>query len=399
MNVLVTATARFAITSDGILWTPNQSLNYQFWSRYLDVYDEVHLLVRAKPHESPPPGWNKASGPGIKPLPIPDYQGALGFAQNYTRVKKAVRAALVNAQAIHMRLPCDIGGLVWRCLEPQRPYGVEVVGDPYDVFAPGAYRHPLRPIFRRWFMRTLQRHCAQATAAAYVTEHSLQRRYPPAKEAFSTHFSSIDLPKSAFVTAPRSPQPNAKQFTLVSVGTLAQLYKAPDVLINAIDICVEAGLDLRLIWVGDGNYRKEMQALAEAKGLGQRVHFCGQLPSRDAVIQQLDRADLFVLPSHQEGLPKAFIEAMARGLPCIGSTVGGIPELLEPENMVPPGDVAALAEKIRAVVTDPERMARMSARNLEKAQEYIDEVLRARRIKFYSYVREKTEAWLLTQKR
>ena len=61
---------------------------------------------------------------------------------------------------------------------------------------------------------------------------------------------------------------------------------------------------------------------------------------------------------------------------------------------MPPGDVVALASKTREVVSDSERMARMSARNLETAKEYRDEVLRERRNEFYRYVREMTEAWL-----
>ena len=93
------------------------------------------------------------------------------------------------------------------------------------------------------------------------------------------------------------------------------------------------------------------------------------------------------------------IEAMARALPCIGSTVGGIPELLPPEDMVFPGDAGALARKIREVVTDPARMARMSARNLKMAREYRGEILRERRIAFYRYVRERTKEWLKKQGR
>jgi glycosyltransferase involved in cell wall biosynthesis len=92
------------------------------------------------------------------------------------------------------------------------------------------------------------------------------------------------------------------------------------------------------------------------------------------------------------------VEAMARGLPCIGSSVGEIPELLPSEDLVPPGDVAALANKIREVATDPERMARMSARNLEKAKEYRDELLQDQRIAFYRYVREQTETWIASHK-
>jgi glycosyltransferase involved in cell wall biosynthesis len=138
----------------------------------------------------------------------------------------------------------------------------------------------------------------------------------------------------------------------------------------------------------------ELEAQVASLGLGERVHFCGHLLSSALVRYELDRADLFILPSRQEGLPRAMIEAMARSLPCIGSTVGGIPELLPSEDLVPPGDVVALASKIREVVTDSERMAQMSARNLEKAKDYTDQVLCDRRNQFYRYVREMTEKWL-----
>jgi glycosyltransferase involved in cell wall biosynthesis len=178
------------------------------------------------------------------------------------------------------------------------------------------------------------------------------------------------------------------------VGTLAQLYKAPDVLLDAVAACVRGGLDIRLRIVGDGNHRPELEARAAALGLGERASFRGQLTEGEPVRRELDQADLFVLPSHQEGLPRAMIEAMARALPCIGSTVGGIPELLLPEDLVPPGDAARLARKIREVVTDPERMARMSARNLGTAREYRSAILRPRRISFYEHLRAETTRWL-----
>ncbi len=108
---------------------------------------------------------------------------------------------------------------------------------------------------------------------------------------------------------------------------------------------------------------------------------------------ELDRADLFVLPSRQEGLPRAMLEAMARGASLHRVHGGGIPELLPAEDLVPPGDAQALAAKIREVVGDPERMARMSARNLAKAEEYRDEALRERRLAFYDHLRKRTEIW------
>ena len=140
-----------------------------------------------------------------------------------------------------------------------------------------------------------------------------------------------------------------------------------------------------------------MQTLAAEKGINKRVTFCGYLSTREQVIEQLDQGDLFVLPSYQEGLPKAMIEAMARGLPCIGSNVGGIPELLPEEDMVNPGCHIALAHKIREVVTNPYRLATMSISNLEKAKNYREDILQKRRIKFYNHVKEQTQTWLSSQ--
>jgi glycosyltransferase involved in cell wall biosynthesis len=165
------------------------------------------------------------------------------------------------------------------------------------------------------------------------------------------------------------------------------------VLLDAVAICVGKGLDLRLTIIGDGKYRSELKTRTETLGLAERVYFLGQLTAGDPVREQLDNADLFVLPSLTEGLPRAMIEAMARALPCIGSTVGGIPELLMPEDMVPAGDAAALACKIYEVVTAPERMARMSERNLARARDYSNEALHPRRISFYQYLRAETTRW------
>ena len=167
----------------------------------------------------------------------------------------------------------------------------------------------------------------------------------------------------------------------------------PDVLIDAVATCC-AEADVELVIVGSGRHQLELEQRAKARGLGDRVRFRGQLITPLDVRAELDRADLFVLPSRQEGLPRAMIEAMARGLPCIGSTVGGIPELLAAEDMVPPNDASALARKIREVLADPSRLARMSVRNLAKAREYSLDVLTRRRERFYEHVRAQTEAWL-----
>ncbi len=415
MNVVIALEHRYEGTPDGQVWTSGV-MAYSFWRRYLDDFDEVHVVAREHRVAAASPGWVRADGSGVCFIPVTYYVGPWQYLQRRHRVLSDVRGAMAPTDAVILR----VGSQVAACLESQlrrsgRPYAVEVVCDPYDVFSPGAVRHPLRPFFRWWFTRQLRRQCAEACAAAYVTEHALQRRYPPGESystyyssvelrnacyvprpgrVLSTYYSDVDLPETAFARAPRPNSHTDLSIRLIFVGTLDQLYKAPDVLLDAAGQCFREGIDLELVWIGGGMYQPQLEARAKALGLGLRVRFLGQLPTGGAVRDELDRADLFVLPSRQEGLPRAMLEAMARGLPCIGSTVGGIPELLPAEDLVPPGDAVALAAKIREVAGDPERMARMSARNLAKAEEYRDEARHERRLAFYRYVRESTETWI-----
>jgi glycosyltransferase involved in cell wall biosynthesis len=394
MKVVITLEHRFDRTPDGAVWTI-VTCPYSFWQRYLEVFDGVVVVARVRDVPSVPPDSKRADGEGVSFAAVPYFIGPWQYLQRSRQVHRAAENAVGVDDAVILRIPSTIASCVQPMLRKNgHPYGVEVVGDPYDVFAPGSIKHPLRPLMRWLFPRDLRRECAAACAGAYVTEHALQRRYPPALNAFSTHYSSVELPDAAFRSLPRIPHEDTKSFTLIAVGTMDQLYKAQNVLIDAVAVCVKSGLDLKLILVGDGERRPELEQQVIALDIEKQVFFRGKLAAGEAVRTELDESDIFVLPSYQEGLPRAMIEAMARALPCIGSTVGGIPELIPSEDMVLPGDAAALASKIREVVTNPKRMATMSARNLEKAQNYRDEVLQKRRIKFYRYVRDKTQTWI-----
>ncbi|MEG4486049.1 glycosyltransferase family 4 protein [Microcoleus sp. D2_18a_B4] len=390
MNVVVTVEYRFDRTPDGKVWTQT-TFPYSFWTRYLQVFDSVLVVARVRDVSNVPSDWKQANGEGVDFAAIPYYIGPWQYLLKAWQVQRSARNAVKPNDAVILRVGSTIASPIQSMLHKiGRPYAVEVVADPYDVFAPGSVKHPLRPFFRWSSPRRLRWHCREAAAAAYVTKHALQQRYPCAN--FSVGVSDVDLPERTLVSSSRLPRQGGT-FNLIFVGTIAQLYKAPDVLIDAVGACVQEGLDLKLTLIGDGKHRSELEARAKSLGIEERVSFLGQLAGGDAVMAQLDRADLFVLPSHQEGLPRAMVEAMGRALPCIGSTVGGIPELLPPEDMVPPGNVTALATKIRQVITEPDRMAKMSARNLETAKEYRDEILEKQRIEFYRHVREITEVW------
>ncbi len=396
MKVIIALEHRFDRTPDGRVWTQT-TFAYSFWLRYLKIFDSVGAIARVRDVPTVPADWQQANGDAVEFIAVPYYIGPWQYLRKASQVKRVVQSAVGEDDAIILRVPSQSATVMQPLLKrTNHPYAVEVVADPYDVFAPGSIQNPLRPFFRWLSPRNLRQDCAGAIAAAYVTKFALQRRYPCANH--ERGISDVVLPAESIVAAPRPLRSAAGPITLVFIGTMAQLYKAPDVLIKAVAVCVKQGLDLKLVMLGDGQFRSTLTALAAVENISDRVDFLGQLASGGAVREQLDRADLFVLPSYQEGLPRAMVEAMARALPCIGSIVGGVPELLPPEDLVVAGDVAALATKIQEIATDPERMAQMSARNLATAKDYRDEVLAVQRTDFYRYVREQTEKWLSQRK-
>ena len=430
LRVAVTLEARFQRTKDGHVWT-TQPFHYAFWSRYLDAFDEVAVIARIVEVESASVGSRRADGPGVTFSGLPNYHGVRQFLRSYILLRRAIRQAPAYDDAVILRVPSALAILLASDLRRQRrPYAVEVVGDPADALARRAIGHPLAPLIRWIFVRQLRGECAEAVAAAYVTKHALQDRYPAGKRRGSAvkwlpkrsysysdvglvddfraprNLAPLESPIRSYsyssvvladgFRAPRSMAWPPTEMLLITVGSLEHYHKGTDTLISAVAKCCRRGLKLRLEVIGDGRRKPRLATMVDRLGIKENVTFLGHLPAGEPVRDALDRANLFVLPSRTEGLPRAMLEAMARGLPCIGSNVGGIPELLNKEDLAPPADVDRLASLIEAVVTDPTRMAAMAERCFAKAHEYREEVLRPRRKEFLDFVRQKTEEWLAT---
>ena len=388
-TLFVTHTSHFLRAPDGAVYASNTLLSRSFWTRYLTVFDSVTVAARVGRVDRVPEGLPRADGDGVTFADLPDYRGPWQYAARRRELGAALRKAIAGCDVFCLRVPCAIATLAWKSLRRQSiPFGLEVAGNPRDSLASGGVRSIVRPLAGALAVRDLRRQCREACAVAYVTRETLQRSYPPSSFAFTTHYSSIELPPDALVAKPRESFAGASR--LVFVGSLAVLYKGPDVLLRALAECRRVAPMLTII--GDGRERAGLEALARKLGLENRVRFCGQLPAGGAVRRELDAADLFVLPSRADALPRALIEAMARGLPCIASRIGGVPELLDETDLVTPGSASDLAERIDALLTDPQRMLQTARRNLDRAREYIAPLLAARRHEFYAELLHRTEA-------
>lgn len=393
MRLIVTSEERFARSADGSIWTRGACAS-RFWLRYLEVFQEVIVVARIINRDVISEEWRRSDRPGVTFWALPHYLGPTGFARHYRQLRRGLSQAFESHDAILFRSPSPIAALAQREIKSGRPYAVEIVGDPFDAFAPKALNHPARPLVRWYLTHHLVRQCGSATAVAYVTKGSLQQRYRAAPDAFTTSYSSIDLDETAFIDQPRS-LPSHNCYRLISVGSMDAQYKGFDVLIDALRLMRQRGVPVELTLVGDGRFRPVYQQHASRLNLEQFVTFSGHLPAGDAIRHQLDNTDCFVLASKSEGLPRAMIEAMARGLPCVGTSVGGVPELLHPDCVVPPNDPGQLCEKILSLLQNQERYIENSARNLARAREYHLAVLAARRNSLYSYLHSETARWCM----
>jgi glycosyltransferase involved in cell wall biosynthesis len=398
MQALIAVENHFEYGPDGRIYGEGPA-KYSFWSHYLATFDEVMVLARVGAHGKAIREEERADGPRVSFCALPDYYGPWQYLKKLPELKAVVREAVKKCDAYILRVPGLVGGLAWREIKRQRkPYALEVVGDPWDALSPGTVPGLFRPLFRRVATRELKAMCRGAAAVHYVTQGALQRRYPPSKDAYVAGFSDA-LMDSAFASAATQAErfrridgigasaDGEKKFRVGFIGSLSQLYKGPDVLLRAAALCREHGLEFETAMVGDGRYAGAMKALARRLGIEDRTKFLGQLPFGEAVYEFLDSVDLFVMPSRAEGLPRALLEAMARGCPCIGSSIGGIAEVLAADDLVASGNAESLASKIQEVAGNSERMKRMGRRNLEKAQEFSPERLKEVRRAFFEFVK------------
>lgn len=220
---------------------------------------------------------------------------------------------------------------------------------------------------RRWWMRWLYRRADLVLVNSQGLIETFCRLYPFAEgrvhhQPNPTDFARLeDLAGEALERGPRA------RHNVVAVGRLSA-EKRVDLLIEAV-ARLAPELDVELVLVGDGPLRGELEARARECGVAERVVFAGFCRNP---FQWMAGADLFAFSSDWEGSPNALIEAQGLGLAAVATDCDfGPAEILEPGQtglLVPRGDAAALAEAMRALLTDPERRRRMGEAARQRAR-------------------------------
>lgn len=158
--------------------------------------------------------------------------------------------------------------------------------------------------------------------------------------------------------------------TSINVLCVTRLVPAKGVslLIEAVARLQKELPELRCTLVGDGPDRDRLERLAIARGVADRIEFVGAV-GQDHIQRYYHEADVFALPSFAEGVPVVLMEAMAHGVPVVGTAVGGVSELIEPDVtglLVPAGDVSALTSALRRLCSDQDLRSALIANGRRK---------------------------------
>ena len=365
-----------------------------FYLRYLRIFDLLRIANRVIDEQVLKEGRVLLNNPRIEIHPLPIFHGPVEYAQSYFSVGRAMKSAVHGCDAAILRLPSTIAQRIYKQVHDVGiPFATEIVFDAYD----GATT--ANNLFERALWRIIdfrmRRICAKADGVACVTERHLQRRYYSMKpNHFEAHYSSLSLDK-AFFTAPRQ-FPKRAVMTIAHVDMQISLHgrKGIDIIIQALSkLKKERGLIVNVKFAGDDwdNSTADIMDYAKDHGIDGQVECVGML-SRTALSTFLEEADLFVLPTKAEGLPRVIIESIAKGLPTITTPVSGNPELISSKYLVPFYDVDQLAQKISILVSDKNEYERVSRENFEKSLQYEGTILQTRRDVFYEQLKHKAKS-------
>jgi hypothetical protein len=366
------------------------NLPYRVLARYAEHFDKVVVVGRVRAADPQRP--SVAEGPGVEMACLDGMQRwSLLLACGLPR--RHVRNVLAEVDCAIIRMPSAIGRIA--CEEALRtgtPWLVEVVGCAWDAL----WNHGSiagKVLAPRSFA-LMRRYIAMAPFALYVTQHFLQRRYPCGGESLGCSDAAVDRAPQGVLARRLSAIDSTRdrgRWTLGIVGSLNVDYKGHDTALEALRLLTRAGLDVRLRCLGAGDHSR-WRARARALGVSDRVEFTGTLPHGPAVFDWMDALDVFLIPSLQEGLPRALVEAMSRGLPAVGARTGGIPELIGPEYIHPRRDPRGMARIVERLTVGRDEVHRCARRNFEAARAFSADVLDPPRRRFLERFRRFAES-------
>lgn len=382
MKLLLVDNAHLFKDVSGCYYTPS-IYNDDFFQRYLSVFDSVRFVAKVrKVNEVDCQKMLKITDSRVEILELPWYSGTVDLLKKMPILVRLFRRSFQGCACALLRLT-QVEGILAFLLgwDRKKPIAAEIVNDPAEL--PGINK--LVRVILVYTLNLILKHCV---GVSYVTKGYLQRKYPfmidvksSNASRFTANYSSIEL-RSDEILVPRSSIP--LPITLVhSSNHISGTGKGHITAIHVVKELKNKGIETRLKFLGDGPDVATFAELTKGLGIEKNVEFVGRLSNRKDYLAALDEGTVFIFPSFSEGLPRVIIEAQARGLPCVASPVGGIVELVDKPNLVPPTDINGYVERILKLCTNLDCYVEASRFGIEMAKNFESKVMQSKRLVFY----------------
>lgn len=279
-----------------------------------------------------------------------DMRGAIDFPAivKLRRVMREFGADVVNT---HSGRDTQLAGMAARSLGRQRPRIVRT-------------RHLALPITSKFTYSVLPDHVV--TVSQFVENYLVEAGVP--REKITTVPTGVDFSRydrSTVAGNLRAELGLPAEALLIGTVAILRAKKGHAEILDAVPAVLQRFPNAHFVFAGDGAQTANLTDRIAADGLGGRVHLLGL---RRDVTNVLASLDAFVLPTHQEALGTAFIEAGAMGLPTVATNVDGVPEVVQDGStglLVPVHDGAAIAAALCKLLADPAYRQGMGANAAE----------------------------------
>lgn len=348
-------------------------------SEYRDRFGELTICSRAL--DAPPKNHVVLASEGVNHIVFPDVLGKDLF--QLIKAFRVVKSLLRHDPFVIARLPSVSGILAcWLSRKSQANIIIELAGCPFDSYwyygnLKGKILAPIMYLAVKYFV-------GKGKNVLYVTQEFLQQRYPTkAQNILSVSDATIQVNQQVIDKRIRRFQNSPlNHIRLGMIGNYEISYKGYDVAFKALHLLESIYPGRYSLSLVGGGSEKVLRKMAKKQGLNHCVFFEGVKSFPQGVFDWFDEIDIFLQPSKLEGLPRALIEALSRGCVALGSSVGGIPELLRPEFLIKPKDSPHLAQLIQQLSVRSQ-LIKVSKQNFEHAKKYDLKVLSAVRHNFH----------------
>ncbi|WP_348823528.1 glycosyltransferase family 4 protein [Flavobacterium aestuarii] len=358
--------------------------DYKLWNRYLAIFD--WLTVVGRKTDKLPNKLIVSSAENVVFRLIDDLKSGKDRFIKQNIVKEKLKKIIQEVDFAIIRVPSTLGYLAQSvCEDIKKPYILEIVACPWDAYWNyGKITAKLMAPFEWWKLKSVAN---KSPACVYVTKEFLQSRYPTKGKSIAisnVRIENVINPEIA-ETFYRTTSQNEGEFRIGLIGSFHVKYKGHLEALRALKKISDKkqipNVKLYLVGTGDSQW---VLNLAKKLKIEDKVEIVGTLKAgEEGILPFLDQIDLYIHPSKQEGLPRVVIEAMSRGRLALGSSAAGIPELLRDSFLHKPGDWRKLSFDIVNIYNSRENWETISKQNIDKACEYIEEVLQQRRKDFF----------------